>query len=134
MKKLCLAVAALSLTASVATAQAAPEWELVSSSDRADVFLKPSSVRFADGTAQALVRINARPGSDAPFAEALIQWKINCTNDTQATLSTSTFAADGSVQSRKARPEAAGLYEKIVPSSYAAQVRDVVCQYAYWTK
>jgi hypothetical protein len=134
MNKLLLTAAAISIGPSVATAQDTSEWELVRSSDRADVFLKPSSVTFAKGTAQVLVRINARSGSQAPFAEALMLWKIDCVRDTQATLATYTFAVDGSTMSRRARPEAPELYHKISSVSYAADVRDVLCQYAYWTK
>lgn len=131
MQKILFAVTAILLGEHSAVAQEAPEWELVTTGhERVSVFVNTRLVSFADQKAQAWVRVIPAAGSEMPFSEALVLWKINCAADTQAALSTTTYTSDRRVRSARTRPEAPGLYHRIVPGSYAAAVRDTLCPFA----
>lgn len=127
--KVCIAMlAALGLSA---PAMAVPRWELVSTSkNKVSVFLDVDSIKVSPDTAQAWIKLKPLAGSEMPFAEAVTLWKIDCAADTQAALSATSYAEDGSVRSTQSRPDGPHLYEPIVPGSYGATVRDLLCPYA----
>lgn len=110
---------------------AAAEWQKISTAkDGMVVSIDVESVRMTPPTVRAWVRLDASGAPQYPFAEARTLWQIDCSRDLQATVSATSYAEDGSVRSTSTTHDVERAYEPIVPDSYAATIRDILCPIA----
>lgn len=118
--------ALLVLTISTVSYAGAPNWELVSTSEAGvSVYLDANSVTVEPITVHAWIKFVPAQRSGLPFRDAVARWRIDCEADTQATISATSYGPEGAVRSTETNEARPG--EPIVPGSYSATVRDLLC-------
>lgn len=127
MKKSAFVILLLSLTASAP----ATEWLHVSTAKNGlVVWFDLQSVKITPGAAQVWMKFDSSKVAEVPFPEAKALWKIDCLNDTQTALSTTSYDENGSVRATGTLPDVPASYEPIVPESYGATMRNMLCPYS----
>jgi hypothetical protein len=107
-----------------------PDWELISTSENGvQTYLDVNSARVDRTSVRAWIKLVPSARSGWPFRDAVALWLIDCERDTQTTLSTTSYGDDGSVRSTESNPSRPG--EPIVPGSYSATVRDLLCPFRH---
>lgn len=118
--------ALLALSISTVSHAEVSDWKLVSTSEAGvGVYLDVISITVEPITVHAWIKLVPSQRSGLPFRDAVARWRIDCEADTQATISATSYGPDGEVRSTEsndARPA-----EPIVPGSYSATVRDLLC-------
>lgn len=118
--------ALLALSVSTVSHAEAPDWELVSTSEAGvSVYLDVNSVTIEPTTVHAWIKFVPSARSNVPFRDAVARWRIDCEADTQATISATSYGPNGEVRSTESNIARPG--EPIVPGSYSATVRDLLC-------
>ncbi|WP_425506858.1 surface-adhesin E family protein [Sphingomonas sabuli] len=118
--------ALLALGISTVSQADAPDWELVSTSEAGvSVYLDINSVTVEPVTVHAWIKFVPSARSNVPFRDAVARWRIDCEADTQATISATSYGPNGEVRSTETNDARPG--EPIVPGSYSATVRDLLC-------
>lgn len=118
--------ALIGLCVSTVSRAGAPDWELVSTSEAGvRVYLDLNSVTVEPITVHAWIKLVPSERSGLPFRDAVARWRINCEADNQPTISATSYGANGEVRSTETNEARAA--EPIVPGSYSATIRDLLC-------
>jgi len=117
------------VAAFVATPAVAIDWVKVSTAgDGTVVSIDASTVRGVRGTPKVWVKLDRSLVANSPFVHAKTLWKIDCHADTMIVLSSTSYDAVGGVRASQAYPDSAERYEAIVPESYGASIKRLLCK------
>jgi len=116
------------LTAIVAALAVAADWVKVSTAgDGTVVSIDASTVRVVKGRPQVWVKLDRSLVPTSPFVHAKTLWKIDCHADTMIVLASTSYDAVGGVRASQTYPDSAERYEAIVPESYGASIKQLLC-------
>jgi len=121
-------IAAL-VAAFVAAPAVAADWVKVSTAgDGTVVSIDASTVRVVRGRPQVWVKLDRSLVANSPFVHAKTLCKIDCHADTMIVLSSTSYDAVGGVRASQTYPDSAERYEAIVPESYGASIKQLLCK------
>jgi hypothetical protein len=125
-----LIAAAILLVASAASAQDV-QWLKINEFDTGSVLINPDSIKLVSGsTRRAWLKIQNKTPNPKTKTDHMVQMlRINCTDETTATVSTTSYGKNNQVlKTQTIIPELLD-WEPAAPGTMAAGLVDVVCKF-----